>query len=217
MKVELLRYTADADTLCGEAAGTCYQSNNPVSALKHSAGAGHESVLEHAYFTFRISGVSRVLLAQLTRHRLASFSVESQRYVKLTDEDAFVYPEGLTPMQKSVFRNVYRNAMLNYEALVQAGVKPEDARYLIPQAAMTTIVMSCNARELKHILELRCCNRAQAEIRHMADEMYRLVYPKAPAIFAKAGCGCVNGKGCHESRPCGHPRKLEEWQNGKEE
>lgn len=216
MKVTLLRYTENADELCGMAAATCYNSKDYLKALRHSAGNGHESVIEHAYYTFKIEDVSRTLLAQLTRHRLCAFSVQSQRYTKLLnreDETAYVLPGSLSPEQKGRTMELFEEAQDLYTDLVESGVPAEDARFVIPQAVCTTIIMSCNARELKHIFAMRCCNRAQWEIRQLADEMYRLVYPKAKQIFATAGPGCVNGLGCHEGRPCGHPRNLGEWHN----
>ena len=216
MKVELLQYTKGADQLCGMAAANCYHSSNFQKALEHSAGAGHESVIEHTIYTFRISGVSRCLLAQLTRHRLCSFSVESQRYVKMESHQPFVCPQTIAHSELiEKYVAFCREAINLYQEMLDAGIPAEDARYSIPQAVTTTIIMSCNARELKHILGLRCCNRAQWEIKRLADKMYTLVYPTAPAIFGKAGPGCVNGRGCHEAHPCGSPRKLEEWQGKK--
>lgn len=215
MKVMLLRYTENADELCGMAAATCYNSNDYSKALKQSAGHGHESVIEHAYYTFKIEDVSRSLLAQLTRHRLCAFSVQSQRYVRINreGETSYVLPNTMTDEQKDKAMALFKDAQDLYTDLVENGVPPEDARFVIPQAVCTTIIMSCNARELKHIFAMRCCNRAQWEIRELADKMYRLVYPKAKQIFATAGPGCVNGLGCHEGRPCGHPRNLGEWHN----
>ena len=213
MKVELLQYTKNADELCGVAAATCYHSSSWKKALQHSAGSGHESVIEHTIYTFRVSNVSRVLLAQLTRHRLCSFSVESQRYVKLDGTHPIVCPKSIENFDlQEKFAQVCQRLMDFYCELLNVGVPAEDARYILPQGVATTIIISCNARELKHILELRCCHRAQWEIRKMADLMYKLVYPTAPIIFGKAGPGCVNGKGCHEARPCGECRHLEEWQ-----
>ena len=162
-------------------------------------------------FTFRIEGISRVTLAQLTRHRLASFSVQSQRYVKMNDWKA-VIPDTIT---KSKFLQEadeqIRHSMDLYRRMVEAGIPAEDARYVTPQAITTNLVMTMNARELRHFFSLRCCNRAQWEIRHLADEMLRLCRKEAPILFETAGPGCVTGN-CPESRPCGQPRNKSDWE-----
>ena len=209
MMVRLVSYPLNPDKLCGTAAAMCYDGDDWTKSLAHSAGSGHESVIEHATFTFEIFNVSRVLLAQLTRHRIASFSVKSQRYCKL--DGGYIEPDKIADSDfRAEFENLHKEAYDLYQRMVDAGIPKEDARYVIPQSATTDITMTMNARELKHFFFLRCCNRAQWEIRKMADEMYRLVYPIAPLIFDKAGPGCVCG-GCKEKRPCGHPRSLEEW------
>ena len=201
MKVELIAFTPTASGVCCDAA----------RSLQHSLASGHESVLEHAVFTFRIEGISRVTLAQLTRHRLASFSVESQRYVKLDDWKA-VIPDTIT---KSKFLQEadeqIRHSMELYRRMVEAGIPAEDVRYLTPQAITTNLVLTMNARELRHFFSLRCCNRAQWEIRHLADEMLRLCRKEAPILFEAAGPGCVTGN-CPESRPCGQPRNKSDWE-----
>lgn len=210
MKVTLIRYTEAPAEVCGMAAAECYNSTNYESALKHSAGSGHTSVLEHASFTFEIEGISRVTLAQLTRHRIASFSVQSQRYVKLDDPE-FVVPETVRnskygPEAVSTMRYV----MNLYKRLLEDGVPAEDARYITPQAVPTKLMMTMNCRELLHFFSLRTCNRAQWEIREMADQMLKICKQKAPEIFENAGPGCVS-EHCKEERPCGHPRSKEEW------
>ena len=211
MKVELIAYTPTAAGVCCDAAAICTDSNNGYRSLQHSLASGHESVLEHAVFTFRIEGISRVTLAQLTRHRLASFSVESQRYVKLDDWKA-VIPDTIT---KSKFLQEadeqIRHSMELYRRMVEAGIPAEDVRYLTPQAITTNLVLTMNARELRHFFSLRCCNRAQWEIRHLADEMLRLCRKEAPILFEAAGPGCVTGN-CPESRPCGQPRNKSDWE-----
>ena len=211
MKVELIAYTPTAAGVCCDAAAICTDSNNGYRSLQHSLASGHESVLEHAVFTFRIEGISRVTLAQLTRHRLASFSVQSQRYVKMNDWKA-VIPDTIT---KSKFLQEadeqIRHSMDLYRRMVEAGIPAEDARYVTPQAITTNLVMTMNARELRHFFSLRCCNRAQWEIRHLADEMLRLCRKEAPILFETAGPGCVTGN-CPESRPCGQPRNKSDWE-----
>ena len=210
MKVQLIASTADAARLCGEAAAVCTNSQNPDSALRHAVGSGHTSVLEHAVFTFRVEGLSRAALAQLTRHRLASFDVQSQRYVKL-DKPELVMPETI---RESVFSKeaaeLMDQCMALYRRMVESDIPCEDARYVTPQAVPTTLLMTMNARELLHFFSLRTCNRAQWEIRALADEMLRICKRNAPALFENAGPGCVTGR-CPEKRPCGQSRHKDEW------
>lgn len=210
MKVELVTNTQLPINTCEWAAAVCTDSSNPQSALKHAVASGHTSVLEHAVFTFRVEGLSRAALAQLTRHRLASFSVQSQRYVKL-DNPELIVPE---TVQKSELaeeaETVMRYSMDMYKRLLAAGVPAEDARYVTPQAVTTTLMMTMNARELLHFFSMRTCNRAQWEIRAMADEMLRMCRKVVPEIFGNAGPGCVCDR-CPEKRPCGTPRRKEEW------
>ena len=210
MKVELISHTADAARLCGEAAAVCTNSGKPKSSLRHAVESGHESVLEHAVFTFRVEGLSRAALAQLTRHRLASFSVQSQRYVRIRGVD-LVIPESI---RKSDFYvetgSLLEDVMNLYQRMVDAGIPAEDARYITPQAVPTALIVTMNARELRHFFSLRCCNRAQWEIRQMADTMLKLCKNAAPEIFKGAGPGCVSGK-CPELKSCGSPRQEREW------
>ena len=162
------------------------------SVLSTIMSAGHTSTLEHASYTFAVDGVSRALTHQLVRHRIASFNQQSQRYVKFTDGLATVKPE-------SVAANEETNALL------AAGVPAEDARYLLPNAAETKIVITMNVRELLHFFSLRCCNRAQWEIREMAHRMLELARPTAPFIFMDAGAPCIRGN-CPEGKmTCGNP------------
>ena len=210
MKVELISYTKDAARLCGEAAAVCTNSMKPERSLRHSMSSGHESVLEHAVFSFRVDGLSRAALAQLTRHRLASFDVQSQRYVRIGNVN-MVMPESI---RTSDFRTkaaaLMAEAMTLYQWMVAAGIPSEDARYITPQAMPTSLIMTMNARELRHFFRLRCCNRAQWEIRQLADEMLRICKGVAPVLFENAGPDCVTGK-CAEKKPCGTPRDKVEW------
>ncbi len=210
MRVELISHTADPARLCGEAAAVCTNSVKPESSLRHSVEAGHESVLEHAVFTFRVEGLSRAALAQLTRHRLASFDVQSQRYVRIHGLD-LVMPETIRSSDFYVEAGSLMEDVMNlYQRMVDAGIPAEDARYITPQAVPTVLVMTMNARELRHFFSLRCCNRAQWEIRHLADEMLTICRHVAPELFEGAGPGCVTGY-CKEKKPCGHPRERGEW------
>lgn len=213
MKVTLIAATEAPANLCGNAAAICYDSDSPESSLKHAVASGHTSVLEHAVYTFRIEGISRACLAQLTRHRLASFDVQSQRYVRIDDAE-LIMPESIkqTAYEYETIQCMY-DCMELYNRMIAAGIPAEDARYVTPQAVPTKLIMTMNARELLHFFALRTCNRAQWEIRHMADEMLKICRDISPEIFGQAGPGCVTGC-CPEKKPCGHPRSLEDWAIG---
>lgn len=206
MTVSLVRFTLAPEDVAAIAAALCTNSSAPTRALLHALKSGHDSVLEHCVFTFRIEGVSRVLLAQLTRHRVASYSIQSQRYcgadLDTVTPDSMCIPElvdDIIDLKKAV------EAL--YEKAIGLGVPEEDARYYTLQAGKTRGMVTMNARELRHFFELRCCSRAQWEIRKLADEMLRLCRDVAPTLFDDAGPGCVRGS-CPESRPCGHPRTV---------
>ena len=207
MNVRLIAHTSGADALVGQAAAICTNATDWSKARKHALESGHESVAEHAVFTFRIEGVSRALLAQITRHRIASFSVKSQRYVEM-NEMPYVVPPSIRDEPKMWASYQHLMSQINdfYQMARACGIPKEDARYITPQAAMTDLIVTMNARELRHFFTLRCCNRAQWEIRVLADEMLELCKEVAPMLFANAGPGCVRGK-CPEKRPCGNPRK----------
>ena len=207
MNVKLIRYTPDADQLAGQAAAVCTNSDNPEKALQHALASGHESVIEHASFTFLAEDVSRSLLAQLTRHRIASFSVQSQRYVDMSDARALL-PDSIDNDEEALglYAFTVDAAFSAYNTLIGLGIPKEDARMVLPEATFTKILFTMNARELKHFFGLRMCNRAQWEIRDMANAMYHQVIDVAPVIFKDAGPGCWRGK-CPEKKPCGNPPK----------
>ena len=210
MKVTLLSHTLDGATLCGQAAAVCTASGNPGKSLRAALASGHDSVLEHVSFTFRIEGLSRAALAQLTRHRLASFDVESQRYVTLEDV-RMVMPDSIA---RSEFlheaEDLLNKSMDLYKRMVAAGIPAEDSRYVTTQAVETNLIMTANARELRHFFKLRCCNRAQWEIRGVADAMLAICKKVVPELFYGAGPSCVSG-GCMEACPCGHRRNEHDW------
>ncbi|MBE5801962.1 MAG: FAD-dependent thymidylate synthase [Clostridiales bacterium] len=227
LRVQLVRHTDASQALVALGARLCYAGGNVDSLVEQVSlkdqqafvekvmGMGHESVLEHASFSFLVEGVSRVLLAQLTRHRIASFSVQSQRYVSYQSGFGYIVPPSI--------RELGEDAVAEYEAqmaqmqswyemwqerLGNAGEKSnEDARFVLPGACETRILFTMNARELRHFFSLRMCNRAQWEIRAMAQSMYEQVYPIAPALFADAGPGCISGVCPEGGRSCG--RMLE--------
>ena len=211
MNVKLLRYTPAPDELCGYAAGMCYNARSPMRALDSAMSGGHFSVLEHASFTFEIDDVSRVLLAQLTRHRLASFSVQSQRYCGVNGQ--CIIPQTVIDHDYDrAFSTMCDSAYELYKEMVANGVPEEDARYIIPQGVTCKLVMTMNVRELRHFFSLRTCNRAQWEIRDLADAMLRICKQTAPVLFEGAGCGCVTGHCPEGRRSCGKPRKESDWE-----
>ena len=190
MEIELLTITPDAERLIEAAGRTCYDTGE--RATDDSAGRfirmlisrGHLSVLEHAQASFRIKGVSRALTHQLVRHRLASYSQRSQRYVS---EAGFPYvtPPAIAADEepKRVFDEAIENARAAYEKLMSLGVKREDARFVLPNATATEIVMSANFREWRHVVELRGHRSAQWEIRRLAVAILKILKEKAPATF----------------------------------
>ena len=180
---------------------------------------GHSSVLEHAVFTFGIEGVSRVLLAEISRHRIASFSVRSQRYCS-EDRYDFVIPKSITKISEEQgeeseaegeFYAEAANSVGAYKDLLTMGIPKEDARYLLPGAMPTRMIVTMNARELLHFFALRSCQRALPEMRQLANRMIRLVKPVAPTLFKKAGPSCVQLGYCPEgARCCGHAPTLKQ-------
>ena len=212
MNVSIVGYTLNPVGVCGKAAAVCTASDNYRVALAGAMAAGHESIIEHASFTFRIENVSRVLLAQLTRHRIASFSVESQRYVKGSGLTTVV-PSSIAsdPDLAEMFETVHAAASQFYNQCLAKGVEPEDARSGLLMGGTTNLIMTMNARELRHFFELRTCNRAQWEIRELADRLLAEVEAVAPELFNGAGCACMQGKPCPEGKKsCGHPRTRDE-------
>lgn len=245
LKVKLIAYTPEPEKLIAAAAKNCYSAANiqtvwdglteekTTDFLHMLSDIGHESPIEHASFTFAIEQVSRSLLAQITRHRIASFSVQSQRYVK---EGAFEYviPPAIDkiPAAREQFIKAMEQDQRAYddltaalmetrlEELLQQGVERkaalqqaekraiEDARYVLPNACATRLIMTANARSLKNFFRLRCCNRAQWEIRALAEEMYKLVYAAAPTLFARCGPSCVDGECAEGAKSCGQMKSV---------
>ncbi len=217
MKVTLLAHTPDADRICAAAAHSCYSDRSsadlledvdPEKMLCRVIGMGHHSVIEHAVFTFSVEGVSRALTHQLVRHRIASFSQQSQRYVEIS-EPTFVVPETVKGDGKAsqIYADTMDRIWKAYADLIDLGIPAEDARYVLPNGCTTDITITMNARELLHFFSMRCCNRAQWEIRAMADEMLRLCREVSPVIFADAGPACVRGPCPEGKKTCGHPRR----------
>lgn len=219
MDVTLLYHTPEPERAVATAARLCYA---PVGGrelmesltdekirkvLTTIMASGHFSTLEHASYTFAVEGVSRALTHQLVRHRLASYNQQSQRYVKFKEEPPIVRPASVdtNPDAAQAFDEAIEACWQAYDKLVQAGVPAEDARYVLPNACETKIVVTMNIRELMHFFSNRCCNRAQWEIRELAWKMLELVRPTAPFIFRTAGPGCMRGA-CPEGKMCcGNP------------
>ncbi|MHB8765956.1 MAG: FAD-dependent thymidylate synthase, partial [Deferrisomatales bacterium] len=170
---------------------------------------GHLSALEHAQFTFGVEGISRACSHQLVRHRLASYSQQSQRYVRAREVAAVVPPEvAARPEWAGRFQEKLGELWELYGQLVDAGIPAEDARYLLPNACETKLVVSMNARELRHFFALRLCRRAQWEIRALALELLRRVTPLAPRLFRDAGPGCLRGACPEGAYSCGEPHEA---------
>jgi thymidylate synthase (FAD) len=219
MDVRLLSHTPEPERAVAVAARLCYAPVGAAELMEHMSdeavrkvlytimSSGHFSALEHVSYTFAIDGVSRALTHQLVRHRLASYNQQSQRYVSYAEDPAFIVPPEVdaNPEARSAFLEACGAAFLSYRALLDAGVEAEDARYLLPNAMETKIVVTMNIRELLHFFELRVCRRAQWEIRELSLRMLELAEPTAPYIFMDAGASCRRGP-CREGKmTCGDP------------
>jgi thymidylate synthase (FAD) len=228
MKVALLQYTPDPEMTVALAARLCYSpaaidelkdklsSADIRSFLEKIMSLGHQSVLEHASFTFGIDGISRVTSHQLVRHRIASFSQQSQRYVSHKERFVAVIPPTIAgrPETLARFEEQLKALHQTYADMVAAGVPAEDARYILPNATETKIMVTMNARELLHFFTLRCCERAQWEIRAMALDMLKLVKAVAPVIFRDAGPACLTSPCPEGSLTCGKTKEAREYFRG---
>lgn len=216
MRVQLLTHTPEPEKVVAAAARLCYSASSienllgreqseQETLLRKILELGHLSVLEHAVFSFGVEGISRACSHQLVRHRLASFSQQSQRYVSHSDRFEAVTPPSLAsaPELANRFEVMLDEIHDLYRDMVEAGIPAEDARFLLPNAATTKIVITMNARELRHFFLLRCCRRAQWEIQIMAKEMLRQARLAAPLLFAKAGPGCLDGPCPEGQMTCG--------------
>ncbi|RMG98387.1 MAG: FAD-dependent thymidylate synthase [Candidatus Dadabacteria bacterium] len=220
-RVRLLSHTPDPEKTVALAARLCYSARG-VGELARDLGPdevaallgklvsmGHFSALEHASFTFGVEGISRACSHQLVRHRLASYSQQSQRYVRLDEPNVVVPPSvAADPARAARFREAVEGVWALYRELVEAGVPAEDARYLLPNACETKLVVTMNARELRHLFALRLCRRAQWEIRDLAREMLRAVVPVAPLLFRGAGPGCLRGACPEGAYSCGQAAEV---------
>ncbi len=243
--VRLLCHTPEPEKIVAAAAKLCYASQGVEGLLdgltpektekfiQMLMGLGHQSPVEHAVFTFGIEGVSRSFLAQMTRHRIASYSVQSQRYVRM-DPFPYVTPPEIAadPEATAAYQRAMKASLDSYRELVEilernhtarltaqgleekdaqaraSKMANEDARFVLPNACETKMVVTMNVRSLYNFFRLRCCSRAQWEIRAVADEMFRLVRQVAPTLFVNAGPPCVCGP-CPEGKmSCGKAEEM---------
>ena len=217
IKVKLLDYTPEPERVVAMAARLCYSaagaeelaerlSEEKVREMvRKMVKIGHGSTLEHASFTFGIEGVSRVLTHQLVRHRIASYDQQSQRYVAAHGFQ-YITPPTIAerPEAKAKYEALMETIRGVNDELMEMGVPKEDARYVLANATETKILVTMNARSLMHFFNLRCCKRAQWEIREMAYKMLAEVKKVAPTLFFNAGASCVNTGHCPEGEmTCG--------------
>ena len=221
MRVELVSHTEDPERTVATAIRLCYSASEigqVREALDDAESArligkvlnlGHLSVLEHASFTFAIEGISRACSHQLVRHRMASFSQQSQRHVKMRDFEYATPPSVRKEDAAGRFNEVMKSLQESYDALLAAGLPAEDARYILPNAAETKLLMTANARSLLNFFELRLCARAQWEIRELAGLMLEKVKAVAPNIFSVAGPTCETKGYCSEGEmSCGRASPM---------
>ena len=226
MNVVLIRHTLSPEELIALGARLCYSrstisdlterisANDQSAFIEKLRNMGHESIFEHASFTFGIEGVSRVLLAQLTRHRIASFSVQSQRYVSYEKGFGYIIPPKIEALGDEAVAKY--NAQMNrieewyreWQHQLGVGEKSnEDARFVLPNACETRILLTMNVRELCHFFSLRMCSRAQWEINELATRMHRICMETAPALFCDAGPACLRGRCPEGEKSCGQAEK----------
>lgn len=224
MKVKLLAYTPNPEKVVAIAARLCYSNKASIETISDGftdeeitkfvtglINTGHHSTLEHVSFTFGIEGISRVVSHELVRHRIASYSQRSQRYCA-EGECNFIYPNGYqkTEEAKEIFKSSVCNSKDEYKDLLEEGVAKEIARYVLPNATETRIIVTMNARSLLHFFSLRTCSRAQPEMRDMANAMLFEVKKVAPILFKNGGPSCVQLGYCPEgSRCCGRAPTLD--------
>lgn len=226
MKVKLINHTPGSERTVASSARLCYSNTGADEIVEDMSqedverllniilSNGHHSTLEHISFTFAIEGISRVTSHQLVRHRIASYSQQSQRYVREKKQFDYVIPDKIkeVPTAEKYFKKHMKTLQKLYDTFTEMIINNgytekeaiESARYVLPNATETKIVVTMNARSLLHFFELRCCNRAQQEIRDLANEMLRLCKGVAPIIFKKAGAACQTRGICKEGKmSCG--------------
>lgn len=217
IKCKLISHTPEPEKVVSIAAKLCYSKsdvdglvtgvltgNDTEKFIDKLKGMGHESPLEHVSFTFAIEGVSRTLTHQLVRHRIASYSQKSQRYVSENNFEYIIPPSIARDSQaKEKFENLMCTIRQAYNELASMDIPKEDARYVLPNATETKIIVTMNARSLFNFFSLRCCTHAQWEIRQLANLMLAEVQKVAPILFKNAGASCKKGYCPEGERSCG--------------
>lgn len=221
MEVKLISWTNEPIKTAAKACAICYDSEPSSRLVKQCIASGHLSTIEHINFTFEISGVSRALTHQLVRHRIASYSQQSQRYVSMKDVQ-FIYPPHTNGYQEEEYKKAFINAAESYDALQELGAKNEDARAVLPNACPTKIIFTMNLRSLGHFMNERLCTRAQQEIRTMALSMIGelkcnkdtmgLDDEEMEIILSLCVPKCESGKikFCPEHKSCGRQKTAKE-------
>lgn len=216
IKCKLISHTPEPEKVVSIAAKLCYNKsdvdglitgvltgNDTEKFIDKLKGMGHESPLEHVSFTFAIEGVSRTLTHQLVRHRIASYSQKSQRYVSENDFEYIVPPSIANGAGVLLYDKLMKQIKQTYTLLVNMNIPKEDARYVLPNATETKIIVTMNARSLFNFFSLRCCTHAQWEIRQLANLMLAEVQKVAPILFKNAGASCKKGYCPEGERSCG--------------
>lgn len=216
IKCKLISHTPEPEKVVSIAAKLCYSKsdvdglitgvltgNDTEKFIDKLKGMGHESPLEHVSFTFAIEGVSRTLTHQLVRHRIASYSQKSQRYVSENDFEYIVPPSIANGAGVLLYDKLMKQIKQTYTLLVNMNIPKEDARYVLPNATETKIIVTMNARSLFNFFSLRCCTHAQWEIRQLANLMLTEVQKVAPILFKNAGASCKKGYCSEGERSCG--------------
>lgn len=219
LRVELISCTKDPEVTCAICASVSWSRSGMKSTtlveareiMRRLLGYGHESVIEHASFTFFVEGISRSLTHQLVRHRIASYTQQSMRYADLTKMHGyFIKPKTvLKSKDNELFDDIMSRCKTAYDILRKNQIPPEDARFVLPIATQTKIALTMNARELRHFFELRCCLRAQWEIRELANEILRICKSVAPSLFENSGPSCIRLGFCPEGEAsCGKLKSV---------
>ena len=224
VRVTLLEKSPDPTAMTATAARTCYSANTPDAIVQRWRDrpddmtrtvdrvrqAGHHSTLEHNIYVFGITGLSRAATHQLVRHRHLQFDQQSQRYLAFKNgEFPFVKPRRISslPALSERFDLLMQSIGAAYQALLDSGIPSEDARFVLPNAAASHLVVSGNVRAWYEFLTLRTCNMAQWEIREMAFQVLRILKRQDPVLFKDAGATCVRGF-CNETNGPECPRYI---------
>lgn len=224
MKVELISWTHNPIETAAKACSMCYKSEPSAKLVKNCIRSGHESTIEHINFTFLIEDIDRATSHQLVRHRIASYSQESQRYVSMNGmtTEQFIYPRAATPDQKISYLKAFNSAIEEYKNLQRMGAKNEDARAVLSNACPTSLVMTMNLRSLKNFMGERMCSRAQEPIRRLAMEMKKAILScpelddegkEIIEMICVPKCEAGKIKFCPEHKSCGRCDTAKEINN----